>query len=66
MPGTVVRIEAAAGDHVSPGQVVVAIEAMKMEHAITAPASRLAEVRVAVGDQIDAATVVAIMDEGAQ
>jgi propionyl-CoA carboxylase alpha chain len=67
MPGTVVRIEAEAGEHVSAGQVVVAIEAMKMEHAITAPAAgRLTEVRVTVGDQIDAATVVAIMDEGAQ
>jgi propionyl-CoA carboxylase alpha chain len=67
MPGTVVRIEAAPGEHVRAGQVVVAIEAMKMEHAITAPAAgQLTEVRVAVGDQIDAATVVAIMDEGAQ
>ena len=67
MPGTVVRIEAVTGEHVSAGQVVVAIEAMKMEHAITAPAAgQLTEVRVAVGDQIDAATVVAIMDEGAQ
>jgi acyl-CoA carboxylase subunit alpha len=66
MPGTVVRIEAAAGDHVSAGQVVVAIEAMKMEHAITAPAAGLlAEVRVSVGAQVDAATVVAIMHEGA-
>ncbi len=67
MPGTVVRIEAAAGDHVGLGQVVVAIEAMKMEHAITAPAAgRLGEVCVAVGEQIDAGTVVAVMDEGAQ
>jgi propionyl-CoA carboxylase alpha chain len=67
MPGTVIRIEAAPGEHVRAGQVVVAIEAMKMEHAITAPAAgQLTEVRVAVGDQIDAATVVAIMDEGVQ
>ncbi len=67
MPGTVVRIEAVAGEQLLAGQVVVAIEAMKMEHAITAPAAgQLTEVRVAVGDQIDAATVVAIMSEGAQ
>jgi propionyl-CoA carboxylase alpha chain len=67
MPGTVVRIEAVLGYSLVPGQVIVAIEAMKMEHAITAPvAGRLAELRVAVGDQIDAGTVVAMMDEGAQ
>ena len=67
MPGTVIRIEAALGEQLRAGQVVVAIEAMKMEHAITAPAAgQLTEVRVAVGDQIDAATVVAIMDEGVQ
>jgi propionyl-CoA carboxylase alpha chain len=65
MPGTVVRVAVAVGDQVKPGQAVVAIEAMKMEHAITAPvAGRLAELHVAVGDQIDAGTVVAVVDAG--
>ncbi len=40
MPGTVVRVEAAVGDHVEAGAVILAIEAMKMEHAIYAPAPR--------------------------
>jgi propionyl-CoA carboxylase alpha chain len=63
MPGTVVRVEAAAGDHVRAGQAIVSIEAMKMEHAIRAPAAGvLAEVHVAVGDQIDAGTVVAVVE----
>jgi propionyl-CoA carboxylase alpha chain len=65
MPGTVVRVEAAVGDELRAGQPIVSIEAMKMEHVITAPAAgRLAELRVAAGDQIDAGTVVAIVDEG--
>jgi acetyl/propionyl-CoA carboxylase alpha subunit len=63
MPGTVVRVEAAAGDQVRAGQAIVSIEAMKMEHAISAPvAGVLAEVHVAVGDQIDAGTVVALLE----
>jgi propionyl-CoA carboxylase alpha chain len=63
MPGTVVRVEAAAGDQVRAGQAIVSIEAMKMEHAIRAPAAGvLAEVHVAVGDQIDAGTVVAVVE----
>jgi acetyl/propionyl-CoA carboxylase alpha subunit len=63
MPGTVVRVEAAAGDQVRAGQAIVSIEAMKMEHAISAPAAgRLAEVHVAVGDQVDAGTVVAVVE----
>jgi propionyl-CoA carboxylase alpha chain len=65
MPGTVVRVEAAVGDELRAGQPIVSIEAMKMEHVITAPAAgRLAELRVAAGDRIDAGTVVAIVDEG--
>jgi propionyl-CoA carboxylase alpha chain len=68
MPGTVVRVEASAGDQVRAGQAIVSIEAMKMEHAIRAPAAgELAEVHVAVGDQIDAGTVVAVVEaDGAQ
>ena len=36
-----------------------------MEHVIAAPAAgRLAELRVAAGDQVDAGTVVALVAEG--
>jgi propionyl-CoA carboxylase alpha chain len=65
MPGTVIRVQAAIGDQVQPGQPIVVIEAMKMEHMITAPAAGLlAGVQVAVGDQVDAGTVLALVDEG--
>jgi propionyl-CoA carboxylase alpha chain len=60
MPGSVVRIEAAAGSRVGAGQPVLVLEAMKMEHQIAAPADGLVtEVRVAVGDQVQAGDVLA-------
>jgi multidrug efflux pump subunit AcrA (membrane-fusion protein) len=44
----------------------VVLEAMKMEHQIVAPtAGRLAEVRVAAGDQVQAGDVLAVVDPGA-
>ena len=54
MPGKVLIVNVAAGDRVSEGQVLVVMEAMKMEHQITAPADgEVAEVRAHVGDQVD-------------
>jgi biotin carboxyl carrier protein len=38
MPGTVIRYEVKEGDKVKSGDVVVMLEAMKMENAIPAPA----------------------------
>ena len=37
MPGTVIAVKAAAGDTVTAGQPLAIIEAMKMEHTVTAP-----------------------------
>ena len=37
MPGVVTRVFVAAGDDVTKGQPLVALEAMKMEHVIRAP-----------------------------
>jgi acetyl-CoA/propionyl-CoA carboxylase biotin carboxyl carrier protein len=37
MPGTVTAVKVAVGDHVTAGQTLVVMEAMKMEHLITAP-----------------------------
>ncbi|MCG5434134.1 ATP-grasp domain-containing protein [Mycobacterium sp. MYCO198283] len=52
MPGTVVAVGVTDGAAVSAGTVVVTVEAMKMEHAITAPVDGVADVLVAVGDQV--------------
>ncbi|WP_420611228.1 acetyl/propionyl/methylcrotonyl-CoA carboxylase subunit alpha [Candidatus Poriferisodalis sp.] len=54
MPGKVLMVDVQPGDRVTSGQVLVVMEAMKMEHQITAPADgEVSEVRAAVGDQVD-------------
>jgi acetyl/propionyl-CoA carboxylase alpha subunit len=64
MPGSVVRVHVAVGDTVSAGQVLVVLEAMKMEHSITAPADGVvAELSAAEGMQVDTGTVLAVVME---
>jgi 3-methylcrotonyl-CoA carboxylase alpha subunit len=54
MPGKVVQAMVTAGDSVVRGQTVMILEAMKMEHAISAPADGIiADVFFAAGDQVD-------------
>ncbi|NNE86057.1 MAG: acetyl/propionyl/methylcrotonyl-CoA carboxylase subunit alpha [Alphaproteobacteria bacterium] len=54
MPGKVVQALVAAGDSVIRGQTVMILEAMKMEHAISAPADGVvADVFFNAGDQVD-------------
>jgi propionyl-CoA carboxylase alpha chain len=63
MPGTVVRVAADPGAAVSAGEVLVVLEAMKMEHAVAAPGDgRVAEVRVAVGQVVDTGAVLAVVE----
>ncbi|OBF36103.1 acetyl/propionyl-CoA carboxylase subuit alpha [Mycobacterium sp. ACS1612] len=52
MPGAVVAVGVGDGDSVATGTVVVTVEAMKMEHALTAPVDGTVELLVAVGDQV--------------
>jgi acetyl-CoA/propionyl-CoA carboxylase, biotin carboxylase, biotin carboxyl carrier protein len=52
MPGTVVAVGADSATPVTVGTVVVTVEAMKMEHALTAPVDGIAELLVGVGDQV--------------
>lgn len=63
MPGSVVRVGAAEGDTVTAGQPLIWLEAMKMEHTISAPgAGVLAELNVATGQQVEVDTVLARID----
>ena len=52
MPGSVVAIGVSDGAAVTAGTVVVAVEAMKMEHSLTAPVDGVVDLHVAVGDQV--------------
>ncbi|WP_040601055.1 acetyl-CoA carboxylase biotin carboxyl carrier protein subunit, partial [Patulibacter medicamentivorans] len=64
LPGTVLRVLAAAGEQVAAGQPLVVLEAMKMEHEITAPVDgTLTELPVAVGDQVDGGQVLAVVED---
>jgi propionyl-CoA carboxylase alpha chain len=60
MPGLVIRVGAELGDTVSAGQPLVWLEAMKMEHTVTAPADGvLAELNVTAGHQVEVGAVLA-------
>ncbi|GGG58755.1 acetyl/propionyl-CoA carboxylase subuit alpha [Kocuria dechangensis] len=52
MPGTVVAVPAATGERVAEGQTVVVVEAMKMEHRLTAPTAGTVDVLVRQGEQV--------------
>ncbi len=63
LPGTVVRVHVAKGDHVSAGDTLVAIEAMKMEHEIRAGhGGVVAEVAVGAGEQVEAGRLLVVID----
>jgi pyruvate carboxylase subunit B len=54
MPGLIVRVNVAVGDEVHLGQAVVAIEAMKMENELRAPAAgRVAAVHIVSGSAVE-------------
>ncbi|MEM9792474.1 MAG: acetyl/propionyl/methylcrotonyl-CoA carboxylase subunit alpha [Pseudomonadota bacterium] len=53
MPGQVRRLSVTSGQHVEEGEVLLVLEAMKMEHSLPAPrAGQVAEVRVSQGAQV--------------
>lgn len=63
VPGRVVAVNVAVGDTVVVDQVLVVVEAMKMEHSIrSAGAGVVTELRVAVGDQVEARELLVIIN----
>jgi 3-methylcrotonyl-CoA carboxylase alpha subunit len=53
MPGKVTAVEVAAGETVTKGQRLLTLEAMKMEHSLTAPFDgQVAELSAAAGQQV--------------
>jgi acetyl/propionyl-CoA carboxylase alpha subunit len=64
MPGSVIRVDAAVGDKVKAGQALIWLEAMKMEHTITAPsAGIITELNVDAGQQVDVGAVLARVED---
>lgn len=59
MPGAVVAVGVEDGAAVTAGTVVVTVEAMKMEHALTAPVDGVAELLVDAGEQVKVGQVLA-------
>jgi len=64
MPGKVIELRVAEGDTVQAGQVLLIMEAMKMEHTVTAPHDgSVTTVSVAAGDQVDADALLAVVEQ---
>jgi 3-methylcrotonyl-CoA carboxylase alpha subunit len=58
MPGRVIAVEVRQGDRVAKGQKLLTLEAMKMEHSLTAPFDGVvAELKAAEGGQVSEGTL---------
>ena len=64
MPGTVVSVSARTGDTVEAGQLLVTIEAMKMEHKMLASQAGVVTIGVSQGDLVSLDQVVATINPG--
>jgi len=64
MPGNVLATHVAEGDTVSEGQLLLILEAMKMEHRITAPINgTVTQLLVAEGDQVANGEMLVLLEE---
>jgi acetyl-CoA/propionyl-CoA carboxylase biotin carboxyl carrier protein len=62
MPGKVIAVRVAAGDLVHAHEAIVIIEAMKMEHAVIAPADgTLTSLEVSVGQQVERGDLIGVV-----
>ena len=63
MPGKVLDVKVAAGQAVKFGQVVITMEAMKMETEIVAPADgTVAQILVKAGDAVETGTAMVVLN----
>lgn len=63
MPGKILNIKVSAGAAVKKGEVLLILEAMKMENEIVAPEDgTVASINVAVGDAVEAGVVLATLN----
>ncbi|MDE7278713.1 MAG: biotin/lipoyl-binding protein [Oscillospiraceae bacterium] len=60
MPGTILDVKASVGDTVAEGQVLMVLEAMKMENDIVAPkAGKVSAISVKKGDSVNSGDALA-------
>ncbi|MBS0482159.1 MAG: methylcrotonoyl-CoA carboxylase, partial [Proteobacteria bacterium] len=65
MPGKIIAVEVAAGDMVTKGQKLLTLEAMKMEHTLTAPFDgTVAELNAVPGAQVQVEALLARIEAG--
>ena len=63
MPGTILGVKANPGQAVKKGDVIVILEAMKMENEIVAPQDgTIASINVATGDSVEAGATLATLN----
>lgn len=63
MVGKILKIEKKVGDHVEEDDVVMVMEAMKMEIPIVAPAGgTIKEIKVSPGQAVEAEQALAVID----
>lgn len=66
LPGTVIAVNVRPGDQVTAGQVLMVVEAMKMEHRIVAAGDgTVGAVHFGVGDRVDSGDVLITLDDPA-
>ena len=67
MPGSVVKIAVAQGDRVTAGQPLLWLEAMKMEHTVSAPADGIiTALEVSTGQQLAVGDLLAVIEDDAE
>jgi acetyl-CoA carboxylase biotin carboxyl carrier protein len=63
MVGKILKIEKNSGDHVDEDDVILVMEAMKMEIPIVAPVSgTVKELKVATGEAVEAEQALAVIE----
>ncbi len=66
MPGKVIELRVAVGDHVERGQTLILLEAMKMEHPMRAMTDGIvAEIRVELGEQVENEALLLVIEPDA-
>ena len=63
MPGKILAVKASVGQAVKKGDVILVLEAMKMENDIVAPQDgTIATINAAAGDSVEAGAVIATLN----